>query len=152
MPQPEVIDLDTSDSVGDISCRWKEIRRGGELETKICVGDWNDLPGGEEMMEVQESLAGFSKSLREAFSQGGPPMISQAFRGDAFESVSLGGGFPLITERYSAGQRIERSTFTGSESVAATDADFLPPQGFTETSMGTSMGPGMGMGSPRRRR
>jgi hypothetical protein len=132
---PEVSDLGSTGTVGGLSCSWKAIRRAGALESKVCVGDWRDMPGGDEMLAVQNEMRAFAGSLQEAFTSGGPSILSQAFRQDAFEAVTLVGGFPLISERYQGTTMTERTTFTGSDDVAVSDADFAPPAGFKMQSM-----------------
>lgn len=140
MAEAEITDLGDAGSVGDLQCSWKAVHRNGSLERKICVADWGDIRGGDEMMAVQEKMVEFSQRMRDAFSQGGANPMAQSFERHAMKEMTLGGGFPLITERYDGDTLLERSTFAAADDAAATDADFAPPPGYMRQEMG-DMGP-----------
>ena len=131
--EPVVKSLGKSDSVNGVSCDWKEVTRDDVVELRVCVSDWSDIEGGEELRAIGLEMKDFASSLVDA-------MGSAGFAGSVAESpmaaMEMAGGFPLISENFNQGQLSRRSRFQSVEDVAIPDGEFAPPGDYKKKDIG----------------
>ena len=137
-PEPVVSDAGSSDRVDGVSCRWKKVTRDGELDLKVCVGDWDSIDNGEELVAAFRGMEAFFTSMMDALQSAGGPMaaMTSGLEQSFMSEMVLGDGFPLMTEDYDDGEVVRTSRFLGSETVAVSDDHFEPPSGYRRNELG----------------
>ncbi len=137
-PEPVVSDAGSSDRVDGVSCRWKKVTRDGELDLKVCVGDWDAIANGEELIAAFRGMETFFTSMMDALRSAGGPMaaMTSGLEQSFMSEMMLGDGFPLMTEDYDYGKVVRTSRFLGSETVSVSDGDFEPPSGYRRNELG----------------
>jgi hypothetical protein len=137
--EPVIKSLGRNETVAGISCDWKEITRGARTDFKGCIGDPDDLPGGDDLMRVMDDMREFMESLMAALSSSGSfgQMLGRVVQ-NPMSSMSLVEGFPLVSEVYLNGRLLETSRFIEAEEATVAADEFRPPAGYKRQDMAPS--------------
>ncbi len=118
-------------------CVRYDVIRGGEKVRELWVTDWDNVKGGQDVVDSFKEMASFYGELLESFEQmsGASPGFFSADR-SPIESLTKVDGFPVVTREFEGG---ELESETVLESVTERDLDpdaFEPPKGYRLRTMG----------------
>lgn len=115
-------------------CVKYEILIGGRKIRELWVTDWDNIEGGEDMVEVYEDMADFFQELMDAmpdFGQGESGMDD-----NIFEHMRDLGGFPVVDKGFDDDGALEsESTLRSAQRQTLDPAEFEPPGSYTRRSM-----------------
>ncbi len=106
----------------------------GRKTQELWVTDWNNIEGGEDMVEAFEDLADFFREMMEAM-----PDFGQGDSGigdNAFEHIKEIGGFPVVTRDFGDDGSLEdESTLRSAQRRTLDPDEFEPPAGYKRRQM-----------------
>jgi hypothetical protein len=122
----ELKDTGSIDTVNGIDCEIFEVWRSGARERELCVTDWDNVAGGEEMAAAFYAMGEFMAEMLDSL----PAMGNGETLGDAaFEHMKEIGGFPVRTREYGSDGSLDgQSVLISSKEVATDPGDFAPPK------------------------
>jgi hypothetical protein len=122
-----------SDTVNGYPCTRYEIWRGGTRESEHWVTGWSQVEGGDEVVEVFESMAGFFQELIDSL----PDFLGARGAADAaYAHMQEMKGFPVVTRIFDDSGTLEMETALKSSEKLSLDAStFEPPAGYTRQDM-----------------
>jgi hypothetical protein len=128
-PKLEVVRTDRSRQVDGRTCRVRELRRGTEVTTELCVIDWKEAGIGRTQLRAFREMARFQQDLvREAAGPFAGALESQPF--DAYEELD---GYPVETRPL---RGAEGYTRMGLPRKQETDpARYRPPEGWSRRAL-----------------
>lgn len=118
-------------------CVRYDVFRGEEKVRELWVTDWDNVKGGQDVVDSFKEMASFYEELLDSFGQmaGASPGFFEADR-NPIESLTKVDGFPVVTREFEGG---ELESETVLESVTERDLDpdaFEPPKGYRLRTMG----------------
>ena len=114
-------------------CVRYDVLRGGEKIRELWVTDWDNVEGGEDVVEAFESMADFFQEMLDSlpsFGQGGPATDP------VFAHMREIGGFPVVTRTFEGGELEDESTLRSAARRTLDPSEFEPPAGYKRRSMG----------------
>jgi len=131
-PTPrDVQPSDSKGSVAGISCEDYDVLENGSKTRELCVADWSQISGGDDIRYVIESMAGFFEDMRTAFSRDGFDLMGP--RSDVFSHMRDIDGFPVKSADFDeSGIATNDMHFVSSVTRDVDPALFAPPAGYTE--------------------
>ena len=132
-PQRSIQRTGESDSVNGVDCDVYTVSQDGRKTDEMCIADWSDVDGGEEVSKAMLQMAGFFENVRSMFARGGVDMFGS--EGDVFSYLKDLDGFPIRSRRYESGTLIEETNLVSSEDTSVDPALFAAPDGYTQQSM-----------------
>jgi len=132
MPAPrEFRKADGSQTVAGVSCQDYDVFDGGAKAREICVADWSEISGGNEVRNVIKSMAAFFEDMRSEFSRDGFDLMGS--RSDVFSHMRDIDGFLLRAADFDeAGSLTNETRYESSAAQPIDSAMFEPPAGYTE--------------------
>jgi len=123
----------SSDTVNGFDCENYEVWRSGIRERELCVTDWDNVAGGEDVAEAFQLMGEFMTEMLDSL----PKMGDGASIGDAsYEHLKEMNGFPVQMREYGDDGVLDgQSTLIGSKEVATDPADFSPPKKYKRKDM-----------------
>ena len=115
-------------------CVKYDVYRDGARIRELWVTDWDNVEGGEDVVDAFEDMADFFQEIMDAmpdFGQGGPA------EDPAFAHMREIGGFPVVTREFGDDGSLEdESTLRSARRRTLDPAEFEPPAGYKRRSMG----------------
>jgi len=117
-----------SENVNDYDCQVYEVWRAGLLERQLCVTDWDNVAGGDEVADVFYAMGEFMSEMLDSL----PKMGSGGSLGDAtYEHLKEMNGFPVRTREYDDnGMLVGQSNLISSQEADFDPAEFQPPKNY----------------------
>ncbi len=117
-----------SDTVNGFGCEIYEVWRSGVRERELCVTDWRNVAGGEEVAEVFSEMGEFMTEMLDSLPKMGD---GRSFGDAAYEHLKETDGFPVRTREYGDDGILDgQSTLLSSKEVDFDAADFEPPNDY----------------------
>lgn len=111
----------------------------GLLENEYWVTNWNNVDGGEEVMDAFKNMAKFQEELFKAFSSGGNNPLAgvlQSFSDNMFKKLNDLEGFPVAVINYDQGVKSSETILESIDKRSLEAALFSPPKGYKRQNMG----------------
>ncbi len=115
-----------SESVNGFDCEVYEVWRSGVRERELCVTDWGNVAGGNEVADVFYEMGEFMTEMLDSL----PKMGGGGSLGDAtYEHIKEMNGFPVRTREYDDNGKLSgQSSLVSSKEADFEPADFEPPK------------------------
>ena len=116
----------SKDSVNGFDCEIYEVWRSGVRERELCVTAWDNVAGGDEVVDAFHAMGEFMTEMLDNL----PKMGDGASIGDAaYEHMKEMNGFPVRTREYGDDGVLDgESKLVEAKEVATDPADFSPPK------------------------
>jgi len=119
------------ESVAGLSCETYDILEQGARSRELCVADWSQVTGGDDIRPVIESMAGFFEDMRSAFSRDGFDLMGP--RSDVFSHMRDIEGFPVRSADFDDTGGVTNEMRFKSSEIRDIDASLMrPPAGYRE--------------------
>ena len=122
-----------SAKVNKYSCTNYDVYKGEEKTREICVADWGQIEGGDEMQTVMTEMSEFLKQMSEAFSS--MPGSQARFEENIFNQLKKLGGFPVQTISFKNGEEVSKSALVSSKKTDVSAALMEPPADYKRQNM-----------------
>ncbi|MEE4272103.1 MAG: DUF4412 domain-containing protein [Thermoanaerobaculales bacterium] len=115
-----------ADTVNGFDCEIYEVWRSGIRERELCVTDWDNVAGGNEVAEIFYEMGEFMSEMLDSL----PKMGNGGAIGDAtYEHMKEMNGFPVRTREFGDDGILDgQSTLLSSATADFDAADFEPPK------------------------
>ncbi len=134
-PQTEVSRTGSSDTVNGFDCEVFEVSQEGRRISELCVADWSDIEGGNDVAASMENMARFFENLRDMFAQAGAGFMDMS--GDMFAHMQEMDGFPVRTRSYDdMGSLVDETVILSTEESSLDAAVFAAPADYRQQIMG----------------
>lgn len=133
-PKNELEKTDERADKNGYPCVKYDVLRGGRKTLELWVTDWDNIEGGDEVVDAFEGMADFFREMLEAMPDMGQG--DSGFGDNAFEHMKELGGFPVVTRDFDDDGSIESESALRSAKRRTLDpAEFEPPSGYKRRSM-----------------
>jgi hypothetical protein len=130
-PTVKVEDTGKTERIDGKACKRYDVQVGGEKENEIWVTDFKNVGMNAGDFQVFRDFAGFMGDLMASV-----PQFGDATGDNAFSSMAEIDGFPVLIREFD-GETVETENKLRSvEEVTVDEAEYMPPEGFTEKKMG----------------
>ena len=123
-------------------CTTYDVFQDEEKVRALCMTDWNQLDGGDEVRTVFRDLAGRLAEFTETMGEGGLFMPGWPFGEGHFDAMQELDAFPVVTREFDLPRWLEdegvreiEATLLRSERRRLDPAEFEPPAGYKRRSM-----------------
>lgn len=116
----------SSDTVNGFDCEIYEVWRSGVRERELCVTDWDNVAGGDDVVDAFHAMGEFMTEMLDSL----PRMGDGASIGDAaYEHMKEMNGFPVRTREYGDDGVLDgESKLVEAKEVATDSEEFSPPK------------------------
>ncbi|NIS09882.1 MAG: DUF4412 domain-containing protein [Candidatus Dadabacteria bacterium] len=120
-----------SDKVSGYSCTKYDVYKGSEKVRELCVTNWSNIEGGNEIKTSLLGMTKFMEDLSKSISKTSGFIASTAdFEKNVFNEINKLNGFPVQTIDYTSGEVTGISTFKSSKKTNLDTSIFNPPAGY----------------------
>jgi len=118
------------DTVNGFDCEIYEVWRSGVRERELCVTDWGNVAGGDDVVDAFHAMGEFMTEMLDSL----PKMGNGASIGDAaYEHMKEMDGFPVRTREYGDDGVFDgESQLVEAKEVATDSSDFSPPKKYKQ--------------------
>ena len=136
-PKPEIIATGVREEINGYRCEVYEVKRQGVKERELCVTDWSDIRGSDELIGIMKGMAKFMEATVAAMRR----TVPFSTIGNPLADLDELPGFPVSTKDFNNGKLTSENVL---KSVSDQDIDpeaFALPKGYTAHEMRRSTSP-----------
>lgn len=143
MPQPQLeagppVDINKTGESGSIAgydCDYYDVMQDGRRIRDLCVTGWDDIDEGRDVAAAMMELAGFFKSMREAFAGAGGMGVMDRQQ-EMFAYMRELEGYPVLSRDYdAAGELQTESRLRSAGHVDLSPELFEPPASYRQQAL-----------------
>ena len=115
----------------DIGCRWASVAKDGVVTQRVCLADFDDVPGAEEAMDGMRAMGVLFEEIMAPLQEKIPFQMPESPMID----VDKMGGFPIITQELKNGAVTGDFRLQSAEEATIAAERFEPPKDYQRRDM-----------------